>query len=141
MHVASASFLCELGDGSPNFVAVYLDDILIFSESFADHKYHIKQVLQKLEEVNLKLNPKKCHFGCQVVEYLGHILTPNGLQPNPERVTAVKKFVDVKTVKQFLGLALFYRKFVQRSQNLCMHSLEKVLNLNGHQHVKNHLTV
>jgi len=102
-------------DGSPNFVAVYLDDILIFSETFADHKYHIKQVLQKLEEVNLKLNPKKCHFGCQVVEYLGHILTPNGLQPNPERVTAVKHFAtptDVKTVKQFLGLASFYRKFV-----------------------------
>ena len=49
-------------DGSPNFVAVYLDDILIFSETFADHKNHIKQVLQKLEEVNLKLNPKKCQL-------------------------------------------------------------------------------
>ena len=49
------------------------------------------------------------------MEYLGHILTPNGLQPNPERITAVKEFAtpkDVKTVKQFLGLASFYRKFV-----------------------------
>jgi len=46
---------------------------------------------------------------------LGHILTPNGLQPNPERLTAVKQFAtptDVKTVKQFLGLASFYQKFV-----------------------------
>ena len=59
-------------EGSPNFVAVYLDGILIFSETFTDHKNHIQQVLQKLEEVNLKLNPKKCHFGCQVVECLGH---------------------------------------------------------------------
>ena len=77
-------------DGASNFVAVYLDDILIFSETFADHKDHIKQVLQKLEEVNLKFNPKKCHFGCQVVEYLGYLLTPNGLQPNPGRIAAVK---------------------------------------------------
>ena len=76
---------------------------------------HLKTVLQRLEQVNLKLNPKKCCFGCQVVEYLGHILTPDGLKPNPERITAVRQFVtprDVKTVKHFLGLASFYRKFV-----------------------------
>ena len=96
-------------------VAVYLDDILIFSETFQDHMTHLKTVLQRLEQVNLKLNPKKCCFGCQVVEYPGHILTPDGLKPNPERITAVRQFVtphDVKTVKQFLGLASFYLRFV-----------------------------
>jgi len=100
-------------ENATDFVAVYLDDILI--ETFQDHMTHLKTVLQRLEQVNLKLNPKKCCFGCQVVEYLGHILTPDGLKPNPERIAAVRRFVtpcDVKTVKQFLGLASFYRKFV-----------------------------
>ena len=72
-------------------------------------------VLQKLEQVNLKLNPKKYCFGCQVVEYLGPILTLDGLRPNPERIAEVKQFAtprDVKTVKQFLGLTSFYHKFV-----------------------------
>ena len=101
-------------EGATDFVAVYLDDILIFSETFQKHIIHLKMVLQRLEQVNLKLNPKKCCFGCQVVEYLGHILTPDGLRPNPERTTAVKHFPtphDVNTVQQFLGLASFYRKF------------------------------
>ena len=76
---------------------------------------YLRTVLQRLEQVNLKLNPKKCCFGCQVVEYLGHILTPDGLKPNPERIAAVRQFTtphDVKGLKQFLGLASFYWKFV-----------------------------
>ena len=102
-------------ESATDFVAVYLDDILIFSETFEEHMTHLRTVLQRLEQVNLKLNPKKCCFGCQVVIYLGHILTPDGLKPNPERIAAVRQFAtphDVKSVKQFLGLASFYRKFV-----------------------------
>ena len=102
-------------ESATDFVAVYLDDILIFSETFQDHMTHLRTVLQRLEQVNLKLNPKKCCFGCQMVEYLGHILTPDGLKPNPKRIAAVRQFAtphDVEAVKQFLGLASFYRKFV-----------------------------
>ena len=102
-------------ESATDFVAVYLDDILIFSEKFQEHMTHLRTVLQRLEQVNLKLNPKKCCFGCQVVVYLGHILTPDGLKPNPERIAAVRQFAtphDVKALKQFLGLASFYRKFV-----------------------------
>ena len=102
-------------ESAADFVAVYLDDILIFSETFQDHMKHLKTVLQRLNQVTLKLNLKKCYFGCQVVEYLEHILTPDGLKPNPERIAAVRQFTtpdNVKRVKQFLGLASFYRKFV-----------------------------
>ena len=85
------------------------------SLSFLRPSQTTKTTSEKLKEVNLKLNPKKWHFGCQVVEYLGHLLTPNRLQPNPDRIVAVEQFAtpkDVKTVKQFLRLVSFYRKFM-----------------------------
>lgn len=59
-------------------------------------------------EVGLKLNPKKCHFMCDQVTYLGHVITPSGLKPNSDHLAAVKKFPvpkDIKTLKQFLGLS------------------------------------
>ena len=58
-------------ESATDFVAVYLDDIFIFSETFEEHMTHLRTVLQRLEQVNFKLNPKKCCFGCQVVIYLG----------------------------------------------------------------------
>ena len=75
----------------------------------------MEQVFKRLEEVGLKLSPKKCSFACQKVEYLGHIVTAEGLKPNPEHIEAVKQFKephDPLTVRQFLGLASFYRRFV-----------------------------
>jgi len=99
----------------PDWVAVYLDDILVFSRTLEEHKDHLKQVFKRLGEVGLKLNPKKCSFACQQVEYLGHVITVDGLKPNPDRIEAVKKFrvpQDLTTIRQFLGLASFYRRFV-----------------------------
>ena len=99
----------------PDHIAVYLDDILVFSKSLDEHRNHLKQVFQRIEEVGLKLNPKKCSFACQRVEYLGHIITAQGLKPNPDRIEAVKQYKvphDVHTVRQFLGLTSFYRRFV-----------------------------
>ena len=60
----------------PNFISVYLDDILIFSETFEAHLEHLSCILQQLISAGLKLKPSKCHFICQEVEYLGHILSP-----------------------------------------------------------------
>ena len=76
----------------PNFVAVYIDDLLIYSKSWQEHLDHISKVMERLREVNLKLKLSKCHFVRKSVEFLGHILTPKGLQPNPSKVTAVERF-------------------------------------------------
>ena len=103
-------------DDGPAFVSVYIDDVLIFSETLEDHVAHLKQVLGRLREANLKLKPEKCHFICQQVEYLGHILTPEGLKPNPAQVSAVRDFPvpnTVSEVRQFMGLASYYRRFVK----------------------------
>ncbi len=91
----------------PDFVKVYIDDIL---PSLADHLDHLQQVLG---HAGLKLKPSKCHFIAKEVQYLGHRLTPEGLKPKPATVSAVKEFpqpTNLKGVRQFLGL---YRRFIR----------------------------
>ena len=102
-------------DSSKQFVSVYLDDVLIYSKDIEEHLMHLSQVLSRLKEVGLKLNPKKCHFTCHSVTYLGHTITPSGLKPNSDHLVAVKEFLvpkDIKNLKRFLGLCSFYRRFV-----------------------------
>ena len=67
----------------PDFVAVYLDDILVFLQTFEAHLLHLRQVLERFKVARLKLKPSKCHFIPQTVEYLGHLVTPQGTLPNP----------------------------------------------------------
>ena len=69
-----------------------------------------------LHGAGLKLKPSKCHFICQRVEYLGHLITPDGIQPNPQCISAVKDFPTPKSVhevRQFLGLTSYYRRFIK----------------------------
>ena len=63
----------------PDHVAVYLDDVLVFSETLQDHLAHLRQVLERITEAGLKLKPAKCHFVRQEVDYLGRIITPRGI--------------------------------------------------------------
>ena len=96
----------------PDFVSVYLDDILVFSPSLEDHLNYLGQVLNRLSEVGLKFKPSKCHFVTQQVKYLGHLITPQGIKPNPEYERAVKDFpvpTSLKGVHAFIGLASYYR--------------------------------
>ena len=96
--------------------SLYLDDILIFSETFEAHLEHLSCILQRLISAGLKLKPSKFHFICQEVEYLGHILSPTGLRPNLSRLSAVSDYPRPKSVKevcQFLGLTSYYRRFIK----------------------------
>lgn len=101
-------------DGSDH-IAVYFDDILIFSKNLTEHMKHLCQVFERLENVGFKLNPKKCCFACPQVQHLGHVITSDGLKPSEACVEAVKQFrvpQDVSTLHKFLGVASFYRRFV-----------------------------
>jgi len=83
----------------PDFVSVYIDDILIYSETLEDHLQHLERVIERLEVAGLKLKPCKCHFMKQEVEYLGHLITPTGLRPNPNTISSVREFPVPKDVK------------------------------------------
>ena len=114
----------------PDFVAIYIDDVLIFSRSLEDHLQHVEKVLDRLQSAGLKLQPVKCHFICKQVEYLGHLITPHGLQPNPSRVRAVTEFpvpTTVTQVRQFVGLTSYYRRFIERFARIAapLHNLTK----------------
>ena len=98
------------------YVMVYIDDICIFSSSFDQHLVHLREVFSRLRKANLKLHPKKCKFAVQEVNYLGHVLSPKGIKPNPDKVQAIVNFPTPNKIKQlrsFLGMIGYYRKFIR----------------------------
>ncbi|KAM0731590.1 Retrovirus-related Pol polyprotein from transposon 17.6 [Formica fusca] len=78
---------------------VYLDDIVIYGASLQDHNKRLIEVLRRLRENNLKLQPDKCEFLRKEVTYLGHIITENGISPDPSKLEAVRNFPTPREVK------------------------------------------
>ena len=100
---------------------VYLDDILVYGRDLSEHNMRLRLVLKALGEAGLTLNLKKCLFAADSVKYLGHLVTAEGLSPNPEKVQDIVNFPIPKTISQlrgFLGLASFYRRFVPSFANI-----------------------
>ncbi len=97
------------------FVIVYLDDILIFSNNEEEHTEHVRKVFKRLEEHNLHVKPEKCDFHTKSVEYLGVIVSPEGVAMDPQKVDAIQRWPRPRTVKElqsFLGFTNFYRRFI-----------------------------
>jgi transposase InsO family protein len=102
-------------------VFVYLDDLLIASRSAAEHRVHLRQVLQLLQTNGLVINLDKCIFGQPRLEFLGHVVHADGISPLQDRVKAVKEFPKPTTVVEmqaFLGLYNYYRRFVPAAARL-----------------------
>ena len=99
------------------FAFGYLDDILIFSPDNETHLKHLKVVFQRLREADLKLKASKCNFFKRHIQYLGHLVSGEGIEPLPEKLEAVKEMpppTNPREVRQFLGLVGYYRKFVPK---------------------------
>ena len=97
------------------FMAIYLDDILIWSKSEKEHAEHLNQVLTMIREAGYKVKLSKCLFCKKELLYLGHTISDKGMAVNDRKVQAVQDWpapVTVKQVKQFLGLANYFRKFI-----------------------------
>ena len=104
-----------------SFVFVYIDDILIFFKSVEEHYLHLKAVFDRLVYYGLIVNERKCIFGVEYFQFLGHDVGPNGIRPLEEKVRAFKEFPKPKTPKQlwqFLGMLNFYRKFVPKCSTI-----------------------
>ncbi len=97
------------------FVIVYID-IHIYSWNLAEHRHHVKQVLQKLRQHKLYLKLEKCEFHCSTVPFLGYVISRDEIQMDQGKVRAIKEWPlpqSVKELQQFLGFANFYRGFVK----------------------------
>lgn len=95
---------------------VYLDDIIIFGSSLQQHLDNVRKVFERIRQSNLKIQLDKSEFLRKEVEYLGHIVTTEGVKPNPAKIQAIKSYPIPKTTKQikgFLGLLGYYRKFIR----------------------------
>ena len=91
----------------------YLDDCIIFSSTAEEHIERLGEVLERFRFANLKINPTKCEFFRTRVPFLGHIISKNGLEADPDKIAAVKKFpnpTNPTEVKSFLGLCSYYRR-------------------------------
>ena len=97
-------------------VVIYLDDILIFSKTLAEHKNHVKRVLQRLLDNNLVLKASKCHFHENKVHFLGFVVSGEGISMDPSKTDIIKNFprpYSVKQLRSFLGFSNFYRRFIK----------------------------
>jgi len=97
------------------FVYHYLDDVVVYSESFEQHLVHIKKVLDRLRSAGLTVKPDKVVFATQEISFLGRVISPSGVRIDPERTRAIREFLpprDVKGVSRFLGMINFYHKFI-----------------------------
>ena len=98
------------------FVSTYIDDVLIHSTDDEMHAKHLNEVFMRLRKAGLTLRGKKCVIGTPQVTYLGHLFTGSGVTPDREKVKAVEEWPiphNATEVRQFLGLASYYRRFIQ----------------------------
>jgi hypothetical protein len=99
-----------------NFLVVFIDDILIYSQSEEEHVGHLTIVLQKLRERQLYAKLSKCEFWIDEVLFSGHIINKDGLAVDPKKVADIlnwKAPIDARGIKSFIGMAEYYRRFIE----------------------------
>ena len=100
-----------------NFAMGYLDNIIIYSRSEKEHLEYLEEIFSRLRAAGLKLKLEKSCFFKKHIQYLGHLISAEGIQPLPVKLESIAKMPapqKSKEVKQFLGLVGYYRKFVPR---------------------------
>ena len=113
---------------------VYLNNIIIFSRTIEEHLERLAEVLGHLHDAGLKLKPAKCCLLRKSVHYLGHVVSERGIETDPQKVKCIKEWptpVNSKELWQFVGMASYYRKFLQKSLHPCTVSQTRVKHGHG----------
>jgi hypothetical protein len=103
------------GDIKGKFVFNFLDDLVVYSKSLAEHTNHVRMVLNKLREAGFTLNPEKVTLAAREIQYLGHLISAEGIRVLPDRIDTIRKFprpVNLRSVRRFLGMVGFYARFI-----------------------------
>ena len=96
-------------------VQCYLDDVVIYGRTLEEHDKHLTAVLQRLQDIGLTLNLQKCQFRVTSIRFLGHMISTEGLHPDPSRVDDILETAaptDLATLRSFLGLSSYYARFI-----------------------------
>jgi hypothetical protein len=99
------------------FCLVYIDDVIVYSKTEEDHLKHIEMFLNLIEENGFKMKAKKCQLFKEKLHFLGHIVSSNGVEPDPDKVLAIEALSppkDIKDVQTLLGLPGYYRRFIHK---------------------------
>ena len=110
-----------LGQLHLNWCIIYLDDIIVFSRTPEEHLHRLKAVFNKLEAADLKLKLSKCDLFKQQINYLGHVVSKEGVSTDPEKIKAVTEWpqpTTVTEVRSFLGFVSYYRRFIPNFSNV-----------------------
>lgn len=105
-----------LGDMNTEALLIYLDDVIVFADDFTTHLKNLEAVFSRLLQFGLKLKPAKCSLLRSSVQFLGHVVTSEGVLPDPEKVSAVQSWKAPTTVTElraFLGFVGYYRRFIE----------------------------
>ena len=105
----------------PDFIFVHLDDILVASQSKQEHRAHVRQVLECLQQPGFVINLAKCQFERPEIDFLGDHITKHGATPLPSKVSAIREFARpsaVKRLQEFIGMVNFYHRFVPAAASI-----------------------
>ncbi|MCO5604727.1 hypothetical protein L7F22_058897 [Adiantum nelumboides] len=113
-----------------NFTGVFFDDVIIYSKTIEEHKEHLKVIFQALRDNKLYVNQKKSEFFLQEIQYLGHIISKNGIRMDPAKLEVIKDWPNPRNlheVRSFIGMCAYYRRFIEKFSLIAgpLHDLTK----------------